>query len=276
MKKIVAQFILSIVLICSCSEPEIIIPPFEPILSDRVVLVEEVTGVRCPNCPSGSAKIASLLEQFPDQVIAVGIHGSFLTAPYNESKYDFRHESARELENFLKPWEGKPAAFVNRKKFEEEPLISISEFDLLTTYVAQELNEPHQVEISISTDHDPVSRSLEINLGIIPLDDLSGDYRLNVMLTEDDIIDRQANVGEIIESYEHDHVLRMMLTQFDGDPFSSILAKNELSNMSYSITLPAEDGTWIANNMHVVAFISDHQEDKKEVLQAVEVAVISQ
>jgi len=262
-------------LLCSCTEKEIIIPPFEPIISDRVVLVEEVTGVRCPNCPSGSAKIASLIEQFPDQVIAVAIHGSFLTSPYAESKYDFRHEAARELENYLKPWEGKPAAFVNRKKFENEPLRSVPEFDLLATYVAQELNEPHQLEISMSTDYDESSRTLEVNLGVIPLVDLSGEYRIHVMLTEDHIIDRQANVGELIEAYEHDHVMRMMLTAFDGDPFESELVANELINTSYSVTIPAEDGSWVADNMNVVVFISDREGGDKIILQTVEEAVVS-
>lgn len=274
MRGVFVKFIVVFILCSACTEKEIIIPPFEPIISDRVVLVEEVTGVRCPNCPTGSAKIESLLEQFPNQVIAVGIHGSFLTQPYSESKFDFRFEAARELENFLKPWEGKPAAFVNRKKFEDEPILSISEFDLLSTYVAQELNEPHQIEISMSIDFDLDSRALEINLGIIPLADLNGEFRLSVMLTESHIIDRQANVGELIEAYEHNHVLRMMLTAFDGDSFNNSLVLGDLINQSFSVTLPEEDGSWIAENMEVVAFISNHENEDKEVLQAVSVPVI--
>lgn len=262
-------FFLIVICLCfSCSEPEIIIPPFEPIVSDKVVLVEEVTGVRCANCPSGSAKIASLLEQFPEQVIAVGIHGSFLTAPYSDSKFDFRNDFGRELENYLKPWEGKPAAYVNRKKFEEEALISISEFDLLSTYVAQELQEEHQVEISISTDYDPASRSLEVNLGIIPLVDQGGEFRLSVMISENDIIDKQANVGEVLDAYKHDHVLRTMLTAFDGDPLATAFAQNDLINKSFQFTIPEEDGIWIPEHLDVVAFISNHIDDSKQVLQA--------
>lgn len=259
----------------SCTEKEIIIPPFEPIISDRVVLVEEVTGVRCPNCPSGSAKIESLIEQFPGQVIAVGIHGSFLTAPYSESRFDFRHEAARELENYLKPWEGKPAAFVNRKKFADEALLSISEFDLLTTYVAQELNEEHTLEITMSTIYNELSRELEINLGIIPLVDLRGEFRLSIMVVESHIIDRQANVSELIESYEHNHVLRTMLTAFDGDLFASAFSSLEISNASFNYTIPIEEGIWIPENMEVVAFIADHSNDRKEILQAATVPVIA-
>ena len=274
MSRIFAVFLVSLFLLLGCTEKEIIIPPFEPIVSDRVVLVEEVTGVRCPNCPSGSAKIASLIEQFPGQVIAVGIHGSFLTAPYTDSKYDFRHEAARELENYLKPWEGKPAAYVNRKKFEQEPLISISEFDLLSTYVAQELNEPHQIEISMSTDYNELTRKLEVNLGIIPLVDLDGEFRLSIMIAESHILDKQANVGEIIDAYEHDHVLRIMLTAFDGDPYASSLNNGELGNVSFNYTIPSEEGIWIPENLEVIAFISDHSNEKKEILQAATIPVL--
>lgn len=275
MPRIAVVFLTSFLfLLCACTEKEIIIPPFEPIVSDRVVLVEEVTGVRCPNCPSGSAKIASLVEQFPNQVIAVGIHGSFLTSPYSDSKYDFRHEAARELENFLKPWEGKPAAFVNRKKFEEEPLRSISEFDLLSTYVTQELNEPHQLEISMSTIYNEVNREVEINLGIIPLADLSGDFRLSIMIAENHIIDKQANVGEIIDAYEHNHVLRSMLTAFDGDPYATDLKNGELSNVSFTYTIPSEDGIWVPENLEIIAFVADHSNDKKDILQAAIIPVL--
>lgn len=264
-----------ILLLCmACNEPEIIIPPFEPIISDKVVLVEEVTGVRCPNCPSGSAKIESLLEQFPGQVIAVGIHGSFLTIPYSDSKFDFRHEFGIELENYLKPWEGKPSAYVNRTKFDEEPLISISEFDLLPTYVSQILQEEHQLEISIDTDYDPSTRELEVNLGMIPLADLSGEFRLHVMITENHIIDKQANVGEILDVYEHNHVLRTMLTAFDGDPFANALTRNDLINNRFSFTIPNEEGIWLAENLEVVAFVSDNSDDLREVLQAAIAPVI--
>lgn len=269
-----SYLMVGILLLCACTEKEIIIPPFEPIISDRVVLVEEVTGVRCPNCPSGSAKIASLIEQFPDQVVAVGIHGSFLTAPYSDSKFDFRHDAARELENFLKPWEGKPAAFVNRKKFADEPLLSISEFDLLSTYVAQELNEPHTLEISMSTNYNESTRELEINLGIIPLADLVGDFRLSIMLTENHILDKQANVGELIDAYEHDHVLRAMLTSFDGDPYATSFSNGELSNVSFSYTIPSEEGIWIPENLEVIAFIANHSNESKEILQAAIIPVI--
>ena len=259
--------------ILSCTEKPIIIPPFEPITSDRIVLVEEVTGVRCPNCPSGSAKIANLLEQFPGQVVAVGIHGDFLTFPYNESKFDFRNDFAKEIENYLKPWEGKPAAFVNRKKFDEEPLVAISEFDLLNSYVSQELNASHLVSLDLSSQYDEVSRSLELFLGVIPLQDLEGDFKVSIMLTESHIIDRQANVGEVIEEYEHNHVLRTMLTAFDGDPIASSFVQNEIVNQQFQITLPPEDGTWIADNMYAVAFISDLSGDQKVVLQAIEIPI---
>lgn len=275
MRVILFYTIILSVAVSSCSEREIIIPPFEPIISDRVVLVEEVTGVRCPNCPSGSAKIESVIEQFPGQVIAVGIHGSFLTAPYGESKYDFRNDPARDLENYLKPWEGKPAAYVNRKKFENEALVSISEFDLISTYVAQELNEAHVIEISVGTSYDSTTRDLEVNLGVIPLVDLSGDFRLHVMLTESHIIDRQANVGEVIEAYEHNHVLRAMMTAFDGDPYATSFTSGELTNASFTFTLPQEDGTWIAENMEVIAFISKQDDNQGEILQASSFPVIS-
>lgn len=274
-KYILSAFVVwSLLVAVSCNEREIIIPPFEPVVSDRVVLVEEVTGVRCPNCPSGSAKIESLLEQFPEQVVAVAIHGDFLTVPYNESKFDLRNEFASDLENYLKPWEGKPAAFVNRTKFDDEPLTAIGEFDLLSSYVSEELNKAHRIELFLSSAYNATTRNLELNLGILPLEDISGEFRINVMLTESKIIDRQANVGSVIEAYEHNHVLRMMLTPFDGEPFTDLLQKDDLSNHTFTFTVPVEDEIWNVENMYVVAFVSNHDGDLKEVIQAKEITIL--
>ena len=46
----------------------------EKIESKRTVLLEDFTGQLCTNCPDGHRLIASLQEQYGENIIAVGIH----------------------------------------------------------------------------------------------------------------------------------------------------------------------------------------------------------
>ena len=74
------KFIFGILIIMSlsrCEEKMVIIPPYEPPTGNKVVLVEDLTGARCPNCPVGSAKLELLEEKYNHKIVIVGIHGSF-------------------------------------------------------------------------------------------------------------------------------------------------------------------------------------------------------
>jgi hypothetical protein len=84
------------------------------------------------------------------------------------------------------------------------------------------------------------------------------------------IVDLQENQGTIIEDYEHNHVLRDMLTSATGDDIASSLVKNKLLTRTYAYTLPA---TFNAAKMELVAMVSRNTGDDKSVLQAAGVKV---
>ncbi len=267
-------FIFSLLFLASCTEVPVNVP--EPTAPDteKVVLIEEITGVDCPNCPAGAAKIASLIEQFDGNVIGVSIHGSFLASPLSNSQYDFRSETADDLEAHLKPWFGKPAAVINRIQQEGQSEFAISSVDLWSQLVVAELEKPQTAAVVINHEYDPSTRDLTIDVEIEPWIDLSGDIRISIMLTESHVIDAQKDQSEIIPDYEHNHMLKTMLTAFDGDGLTSeVLAFNKL-NRNYSYTLPEDDGLWIPENMDIIAFVSVVTPTSKEILQAAQVHII--
>lgn len=71
-------FLFIAVLFNGCSETEIIVPKAGEIISDRVVLIEDFTGVKCPNCPNAAREITSLMGRYPKNVVAVAYHTEFL------------------------------------------------------------------------------------------------------------------------------------------------------------------------------------------------------
>jgi len=274
MKNILIIFALSF-LFFSCEEVPVKIPEFQPITSGKVVLVEELTGVSCSNCPAGAARLASIQELYPDNVVVVGIHGILLAEPLPESKYDFRNDDAVELESWLGNLP-KPSAVVNRIRFEE----LFGGWGILVTnqwqtFIEKELEKDQVINLGIAKTYNADTRELEITVNALPLVDLSGDFKVTVLLTEGEIIDPQLDPNTTIQEYEHNHVLREVITEVTGDFFANELVKNELTSKTYKFTLPDDgDGLWNPEHLEIVSFIADTEGVNEDVLQAVQVHVV--
>ncbi len=269
MKKIQLFFAIA-VLFFGCTETPIMIPEFNFCDSRRVVLIEDLTGVECPNCPKGTEALEDIANKCSKSVIAVvGIHGNFLTKPINKngivSKYDFRSPKSIELEEYLKPYLGKPSVQINRRHFEGEDYTAVDFIEQWASYIDQELSKPVEVEIKVSKSYNANNRKLDLDFTGTSLITEQGNFKITVYLTESNIIDPQINSTEIIEEYEHKHVLRDMMTKATGDDFASNIVKGNNYNKQYSYTIPSE---FIAENMEVVVMVSRDKTDDKSVLQA--------
>jgi len=74
---------------------------------------------------------------------------------------------------------------------------------------------------------------------------------LTIYLTEDGLVSKQLNGQEWIEKYDHNNVLRKVVTSQFGD---EVIVNNGTYELDYdNIVL---DKSWNADNMNVIAFIS--------------------
>jgi len=262
MKYLKYTFIIVLLSIISCEEQPVIIPEMTVPVTDKVVLLEELTGVRCPNCPKGVATVEAIQAQFPGKVISYGIHGNQLTKPHDDSKYDFRYPDAIELEETLKPFFGKPAAAINRKLFDGEPFISSIAVDLWASFVEEELQKEQEVNIIIDVAYDESERSVDINVGVSTITNIPGDLNLHVSVTESHLIDPQDDINVTIPDFEHNHVLKEILTQLSGDNLGTDLNANDNVTRAYTYTIPDENnGEWIPDNMEVIVFVTSSDAD---------------
>lgn len=269
--------ILVVLFFASCEEKMVVIPEFTQIISDKVVYVEELTGVRCPNCPTGSARLESIVSLYPDNVILVGIHGTDLTKPLDESKYDFRNDDAIELENYLKDFLGKPSAYFNRVKFPELNGDFGNPFSgQWQGYVERELEKESVINLSLSKSYDSETRQLNATVTALPLQDLDGEFKLTLLLTESGIVDAQDNIGTIELEYVHKHVLMDVVTAFNGDFLANDLKENTPISKTYTYTLPdnVDGGLWQEERIEVVAFVAYTTGESEEVLQATGVHLV--
>ena len=262
-------FLIGIIIIfTSCQENMPIIPALGPQdVGDRKVLIEEFTGVRCVNCPQGSAEIENLKGLYGDNLIAVSIHAGFFAPPYSESKFDFRTEDGDELLSFLGEPLGYPSAIVNRKQFD-------GQFNLQTNqttwagFIEVEANLAPVVNISLSRTYNEDSRVVSIEITIIANQNIKDDLYLSLMLTENNIMDAQLTPDGLETDYIHQHVLRDVVSNFGGDALGDITLGTPFTK-SYTYTL-AEN--WKVEDCRIVAFVHLSGENK-EVLQVEEIKI---
>jgi hypothetical protein len=266
--------IFVLILISSCDEKEVLIPEYVLPDTDRVVLIEELTGVRCPNCPGGSAELKRLKEQFGDNLAIVGIHSSILATPYNNSKYDFRAPFNDQIQDYLGLPIGKPSAYINRRFYPGENNRAIPTIGSWASYVAAELESFSQLVMGSEHIFNPESRQLDFSVDITAKELLDGRFRLTVYLIESGIIDPQLDqtLG-LIEEYEHNYVLREVLSEVTGDILPDVLNPGQPIIRNFNFILPQEEGWWNASNMSVIAFVTSYDTDdtdNREVLQVVQ------
>ena len=269
MKKHFVIILLSF-LIFSCEEIGPTIPALGPQdTGDRKILIEEFTGVQCVNCPQGSAEIENLIGLYGENLIAVSIHSGFFADPFDESLYDFRIAEGAQLEELLGEPVGYPSAVINRKIVPGKTILQSGQA-AWAGIVANEINSSPLLSLNLDVTYDASSRDLSVSINALASESIGEEVKLTVMLTETDISDVQLTPSGKQADYKHKHVLRDMLSNFNGDPLGT-LPIGQLVNEGYNYQLPAD---WVDTNCKVVAFIHKGGLDK-EVLQ-VETTSISE
>ena len=259
------------VLLFACEEQPIIITPatggeqstdtiFKPIL------VEDLTGVRCPNCPNGTEKLNELVAVYgKDRIIPIGVHGFFLAAPLEGSKYTFQNPFAFSLERSMS-FRGKPAAAFNRVMFEDSEFLAVDEVERWTILAERELTRPAEMTLDFDHTYNSATRSLTVDASVMGLSDVDRILGVSVFLTQNGLIDKQEDNGRVILDYEHNHVLLGALTPIEGQLLSEtgIAKGNELS-VTITGALQEDTGLWHAEDMDVVVFVHTESSSTREV-----------
>jgi thiol-disulfide isomerase/thioredoxin len=236
----------------------------------KIILIEEFTGQRCPNCPEMAASIKSLQESFEDKIVVVAIHAGFFAMPIGGTfSTDYRTPAGTELDQFFDIGSaGYPKGLVNRTGYTTGTFRL--ESDELAGRVVELLEGDTLINIGIKHTYSPDPRAVDIEVNVNTLAQVQSRLLLSVVITEDNIVSPQQDKTEIISDYVHQHVLRTSLNGTWGDQLSdgSQVDPGTSFKQNYQATLSA---AWNDENCNIVAFVYDG--DTYEVLQAVEVKI---
>jgi hypothetical protein len=218
-------------------------PPISGYFKKRV-LIEDYTGTWCGNCTRVSHAIDETVAQ-SDKVVTVAIHNG--NDPYH-------FEGIAPLKNLILP--NSPLA------------LPVSRLNRVTVWTAP---EPSNIQQAINLTGNNSGLGLAINSTLVNNEinvDVKMKFALNysnlklvVYLLEDGLVYFQRNYTSYYSSinpildYEHNHVLRVSMTDILGDALQGNTAAGSALTRSFSIPVPQNIVN--ANKINFVAFLVD-------------------
>ena len=221
----------------------------KPAEVERAVLIEDLTGQRCINCPTGTDIITGIIKTYgEDNVIAVGIHCGPPGFAGNSKRVGLKTDTGDE---YYTHWAngtnlGQPSAIFNRKKG-KGPIDNLNNW---AAEVGLIISEKANLSVNIANAYDAKTRTLTTKVGAFGVNGtVSG--KLQVWIVEDGIKAMQLMPdGSANQEYIHNHVFRAAVNGTWGEDIT--VKEGETTSNDYSYVLPE---TWNADNISVVAFV---------------------
>lgn len=212
------------------------------------LLIEDYTGTWCVNCPTVSYAI-ELLKEKTDKTVPVAIHRGNSLASHDP----YHFEGATVLEVLFGFPNQYPTSMLNRTTYWASPVSATGQNNALA------LTTGAPVRLGLAMNSTLTGNNVNLDVKVKFFQDYSN-LKLVVYVLENKLIYPQENGTiyydgiDILEDFEHNHVLRATYTDILGDaiPSSETLYGNIYSR-NFSVAVPSN----IANtaNMEFVAFV---------------------
>lgn len=237
----------------------------------RKVLLEDLTGHTCNNCPAATDVALGLKAIYGDALVLVGVHCSPFAAPQSPLyETDFRTAAGNE---YLTTFgvNSLPAGFVSRREFSGSVIVGDGNWG---SAVNEIINTPADLEVVFDTvSFESATNTVSMTIKVAAVNALSGDHNLTIYLTEDSIVDAQidnrVNPPDVLD-YVHRHVLRGNVNGTWGESvFTGSANAGDSLLVTHSYVLPAT--VLDPSKCALVAYV--YRTDSYEVMQVEEAKV---
>lgn len=231
----------------------------------RNVLIEYSTGTWCSWCPCGKQRILDLEVFYPNTVV-LAYHGGS-SDPFSNfngssilSLLGLTAYPLGTIDRQIDPWSCGYSNFVERPfmRYINLPVAPVK-IDILTK------------------NYNSGTRTLEVSLNATALTDLTGQYKINYVITEDNLVYTQSGNSYCTggSNYVHKWVVRNMVNNATGENVNTggTWTNGQVINKTFSTTL----GTgWIESNCKLKVFVYKDGSplNMAEVQQAIETGIL--
>ena len=234
--------------------------------SNKSVVLEEFTGIKCVYCPDGH-KIANNIKSAntPGKVILVNIHTGGYAAP-SGSEPDFRTANGDAIAAISTMGiTGYPTGSMNRHIY-QGTAIAMSR-GVWAQYATQTLGQPSYVNVALQGTLNVTTRVLTVNVEVYYTGaSTASTNNLTVMLLENDVVGPQTggtnyNPTQVNPdgTYNHQHMLRKVLNTSAMGEVISPTTSGTLITKQYTYTIPAQfvNNAPQLGNLEIAAFVAE-------------------
>jgi len=239
----------------------------------RKILLEDITGHKCPNCPEAALEAKSLKAKYGDQLVVMTVHAGFYSTPNatGHFTYDFRTTEGGEIHDYYNV-KFFPAGLINRTTPDgaPSPVLTKGAWDAA---VGALVDLPQQASIIIDNSYSEGTRKLDSHIEIEFLENMQGTFNVVAYIVENGIVKPQESEAGVIEDYDHEHVLRASLNGTWGQPVGGDgnAVTDEVSTHDLSITLDKE---WVAEKCDLIVVVHQFDSPTRAIVQAEQEHVI--
>lgn len=211
----------------------------------RRLMLEFCTGTWCPWCPCGDATAEQLLVTYPNMIV-IAYHGGS-SDPWQY----FNGYAIRSLLGFA----AYPTAIIDRTNHPGNGgTYQYVDYTMWTGYVQNRYNSSPTTQINVAVTgntYNSGTRQLTTNVSATALQNLTGQYKIVYVLTEDNVIYTQSGNGTCTggTNYVHKWIARSVLNDPNGENMNTgTWTQNQTITKTISTTL---DASWVASNCNV-------------------------
>ncbi len=217
------------------------------------VLIEYVTGTWCGNCPCGHQTLNTISSQYP-QTIILAYH-AFNSDPW-------KNFNGNEIVGLM-GFSSTPTASIDRNN-----TVGNGNYAAWITGVQNRYSSlpESRVDINVvSKSFNESSRELSLTVNSTALQNLTGQYKITFIITENNLIYEQnfySNCGTpgIVPDYIHNHVTRTIVNGAAGENLNSGNIWNTNHTITKSITATL-DPSWSASNCRIIVLVNKAESD---------------
>lgn len=242
-------------------------------VSNKNVLIEEFTGVACPNCPAGHKVVSDICAEFPGRIFPINIHCTDYANNTYTTKYGNNIAALSELT-------GVPSAAINRHLFSGKSAIAVGRGDFKKCS-QQIMNEKAPLNIAAKAVIDKTTRHMSVAVRMYYTENSAkAKNKINIAILQDNVYGQQSNMNDnpdqvVNGKYRHMHMLRDLILGQWGKESSPTTQGTDIYQR-YEYDIPEKLGSpnaikAVLEDLKVVVFVTES--NNKEVLNCCEAEI---
>lgn len=242
-----------------------------PSAAVKKVLLFDVTGVRCNNCPKAAVLAKSLASSNSGRVEVVALYPKTpMSLTYPWSGFDTMSTiEADQIATAMGGITSLPLGAVDQVAYNGSKLLNISDWGAAVT---AQLAKTSPINISIKSVWKSADGKARVEIKAFANAALTANYKWVVAITESGVKSKQSDQdapGGVVDDYDHEHALRGVVGSALGSDINTAAVSAGYVREKHFYVVPK--AKWNAANCDVVVWV--YNADTKEVVQVEKVAL---